>query len=603
MKLFKLPILFSLVLTVFMSTNANAQCPAITANPQNVTVCVGVTSTFTVAASGTGLTYQWQQYDMSTWSNINSAPYSGYNTPTLTISGSPLPLGGFSYRCIVSKTSCSSVTSNAATLTLNTEPSVDVSPHDSIICLGTNVTFEVIASGSGLTYQWYADNGSGWSAVSNLPPYSGATTQKLLLSNPPISMNGSRFAVTVGGTCPSTGNNQSDTADLVMLNLPIVTSEPQNAAACIGTDVTFATAATGTNVAFQWQGDDGTGFVDLPGTLPYAGVYSNKLDIQGIGVTAAKNGWKFRCVVSGTCSPSDTTNVVTLTVKAAPSISSVSKVDTLCAGDDAEIDIVATGSGLKYRWSVDSGTGFFQVVDGGVYSGSQTDKLKLTAVPSNFDGNVYRCFIEGDCPISKYSAAVDLWVREDKLVTGNPRDTTVNVGIPAEFNAEVKGTNLQVIWQWNDGGGFQNIGIGSPYYSGQTTTKLTVKNPTREMQGYTYRCLVYGGCDKSPIATTPAVLNVWWPASVSELTKDNSIVAYPNPTNAATLNLLFNDSKYSNLNAKVVDQFGRTLISKDIAITDQKGELNISTIPTGVYSLFLTNEQFNIVKTIKFTKL
>jgi len=77
------------------STNSNPAlltvqtAPAITSQPANSTVCGGSSSSFSITATGTGLNYQWQ---ISTtgcggpWSNIaNAAPYSGINTPTLTI--------------------------------------------------------------------------------------------------------------------------------------------------------------------------------------------------------------------------------------------------------------------------------------------------------------------------------------------------------------------------------------------------------------------------------------------------------------------------------------------------------------------------------------
>ncbi|MGN0972982.1 MAG: hypothetical protein ACI4OY_13570, partial [Aristaeellaceae bacterium] len=44
--------------------------PAITSQPQNVTTEAGMEATFTVAATGTGLTYQWQQKNGDDWDNL-----------------------------------------------------------------------------------------------------------------------------------------------------------------------------------------------------------------------------------------------------------------------------------------------------------------------------------------------------------------------------------------------------------------------------------------------------------------------------------------------------------------------------------------------------
>src|SRR5438105_5041428 len=56
--------------------------PMITTQPSNVTVTVGSTATFTVAASGTApLTYQWQKDGTA----IMGATAASYTTPTVTI--------------------------------------------------------------------------------------------------------------------------------------------------------------------------------------------------------------------------------------------------------------------------------------------------------------------------------------------------------------------------------------------------------------------------------------------------------------------------------------------------------------------------------------
>ena len=49
--------------------------------------------------------------------------------------------------------------------------------------------------------------------------------------------------------------------------------------------------------------------------------------------------------------------------------------------------------GTSYQWQVNSGTGYIIVNDGSVYSGANTDSLKLTAAPRSYFGNKYRCEI------------------------------------------------------------------------------------------------------------------------------------------------------------------------------------------------------------------
>ncbi len=89
--------------------------PAITNHPQDVEVKENETANFTVEATGTDLSYQWQQSTDkgSSWTNIASATSDTYTTGKTT-----MDMSGTQYRCVVSN-SAGSVTSNAATLTVN----------------------------------------------------------------------------------------------------------------------------------------------------------------------------------------------------------------------------------------------------------------------------------------------------------------------------------------------------------------------------------------------------------------------------------------------------------------------------------------------------
>ena len=91
------------------------KAPTITTPPTNQSVTAGNTATFTVAATGENLSYQWQQStdNGNSWTNIDSANAAEYATGQTTTS-----MNGYQYRCVVIN-SAGSVTSNAVTLTVN----------------------------------------------------------------------------------------------------------------------------------------------------------------------------------------------------------------------------------------------------------------------------------------------------------------------------------------------------------------------------------------------------------------------------------------------------------------------------------------------------
>lgn len=96
------------------SQTPEIKAPVITSQPQDITVKAGETATFTVVATGTGLTYQWERdtgRGFKEWGGINGKSAS-YTTGVLSEE-----CNDFKYRCIVSN-SAGSVTSDSATLTV-----------------------------------------------------------------------------------------------------------------------------------------------------------------------------------------------------------------------------------------------------------------------------------------------------------------------------------------------------------------------------------------------------------------------------------------------------------------------------------------------------
>jgi hypothetical protein len=92
----------------------------ITTQPIAKAITGGESTSFTVAATGTGLTYQWQvsRDGGSTYTNIsNGLGYGSSTTPTLTITKAPVSMSGYLYRVLIIN---GIVTySNAVALTVN----------------------------------------------------------------------------------------------------------------------------------------------------------------------------------------------------------------------------------------------------------------------------------------------------------------------------------------------------------------------------------------------------------------------------------------------------------------------------------------------------
>jgi len=91
--------------------------PAITSQPTNQTVCSGSSVSFSITASGSGLTYQWRK---GTTNLCNCGTASGVFTSTLTINPAASGDAAANYNCVVSKSGCTGVISDYVSLTVNT---------------------------------------------------------------------------------------------------------------------------------------------------------------------------------------------------------------------------------------------------------------------------------------------------------------------------------------------------------------------------------------------------------------------------------------------------------------------------------------------------
>ena len=102
--------------------------PVISVQPQNITICEGANTTFSVTASATGITYQWQ---LSTDAGVSFNDIAGANSASYTVTGATAaPMNNNQYRSIIGGTCSSPATSNAAILTVITPVSITTQPKN-----------------------------------------------------------------------------------------------------------------------------------------------------------------------------------------------------------------------------------------------------------------------------------------------------------------------------------------------------------------------------------------------------------------------------------------------------------------------------------------
>ena len=144
--------------TTVVTVNA---LPAISSSSGDQTVCANSSATYSVTASGAGLSYQW---------NLNGTPlsdggiYANVKTDTLTVtptSSGQSVIAANGYDCTVSGTCTPPVTSTRRALTVSSSVAIGTQPTAQTGCSGSSVNFSVGASGASPTYNW-RKRGSGW---------------------------------------------------------------------------------------------------------------------------------------------------------------------------------------------------------------------------------------------------------------------------------------------------------------------------------------------------------------------------------------------------------------------------------------------------------
>ncbi len=477
--------------------------PAITSQPIDKSINEGSDTSFSVTATGTGLAYQWQVDTGSGFTNItDTGVYSGTATDTLSITGAEAGMNGYAYRVVVSGAGGLSIPSTSATLTVNTAPSITSQPSDKSVNDGSDTSFVVAATGTGLGYQWQVDTGTGFTNLTDTGVYSGTATDTLTITGAAAGMNGYAYRVVVSG---SGGLSTPSTSVTLTVNTaPTITSQPSNQSVNDGSDTSFVVAATGTNLTYQWQVDTGSGFTNITDAGVYSGAATDTLSITG--AEAGMNGNTYRVVVSGADGLTTSSTSATLTVNTAPSITSQPIDKSINEGSDTSFSVAATGTGLAYQWQVDTGTGFTNLTDTGVYSGTATDTLSITGAAAGMNGYAYRVVVSGSGGLTLPSTSATLTVNTAPTITSQPSNQSVNGGSDTSFSVAATGTGLAYQWQVDTGSGFTNL-TDTGVYSGTSTDTLSITGAEAGMNGYAYRVVVSGAGGLS-IPSTSATLTM-----------------------------------------------------------------------------------------------
>ncbi len=334
--------------------------PVIMSQPHSATVSADASVTFNSAASGgSPLSFHWRRNGVTL---ANSAHVSGATSGVLTITGAQ-PADAGTYTLIVTN-AVGIAASSAASLVVLTPPNITVPPASRTVNAGSNVAFNVTASGTApLAYQWLFGGA----------PISGATASLLTVTNAQTASAGS-YAVIVSNSLASV---TSAVAVLTIRNPPLINPQPLGGTNIAGTTATFVGGASGdAPIAYQWFRNG----VGLTNSARVSGVTNPTLIITSV---QAADAGSYTLAASNSVGTALSLPAL-FTVLTPPTITAPPLSQSLNAGSNANFFVTATGSApLTYQWRM-NGT---NLSDSAEFLGSATPSLFIGAVQTNDAGS------------------------------------------------------------------------------------------------------------------------------------------------------------------------------------------------------------------------
>ena len=470
-------------------TPLTSTCATLTVNaastilvqPSDVVACEGGTASFVSSGSGSTVTYQWQ---VNTGTGFTNIP--GETNATLTLSPVTSTLNNNQYQVIISNTDCpGSVTTNPVTLTVTTSPSITTQPTDVAACSGTDAVFTVVSSGTGVTYQWQVNTGSGWVDIP------GETNASLTIPAVTIANNNYQYHVIISITGCS-GTTTSTDVTLTVNEGPAFITQPAAISVCEGTTAFFETTATGTGLTYQWQEsiDNGATFSNIPGAT------SSTYSIPA--ATAAQNNNQYQVIVTGVCPSPITSAPAILTVNTTPVITTQPVSASTCINGSGTFTVAVSGGGtIVYQWEVSN------VGCGGPWANLPVASSPTLVVPNVGVTAYYRCRITGSCLVgSIYSDCATLTVSGAIDITTQPVDQTICNGTDALFTVASGTAGVNYQWQVSVAAGpFSDI-------PGETNATFTIPAVTATLSGNQYQVVLTNPGCPDPTTSTIVTLTV-----------------------------------------------------------------------------------------------
>ncbi len=256
------------------------------------------------------------------------------------------------------------------------------------VCPGDDIDLSGSATGGLAPYTYVWTGPAGFSSFDQNPTITSATE---------ANQGTYTLTVTDGHGCVS-----STTVPVIVDDPPTIDTDPADVAICEGLDGVFTVAVTGTGpFTYSWQRSTDSG-------SSWYSIGTDSDTYTQSAVTYSMNGYRYRCIITGVCSPSVTSAYATLTVYQPPSVTGPTN-QTAGEGETATFTVSASGEGpFTYSWqrSTDGGSGWSSI-------GTDSPSYTTPSITLAMDGDQFRCIVTGACSPNDTSSVATLTVETD----------------------------------------------------------------------------------------------------------------------------------------------------------------------------------------------
>jgi large repetitive protein len=470
---------------------------AITAQPQDITECVGGSTPLNLTITGaTGtLTYQW--YSSTTGAPGSFNIMSGETNATLTPNSTSVGVTYYQVEIGAAGNGCTSITSTAARVEITPDMTISAQPTSIVQCLGGTQQLSVAVTGAtgAITYQWQSSPDG---AAGSFVDIAGATAATYAPSSATVGTTYYQVIIRAAGNGCGDVTSVSTTVEITP-ELSI-TAQPTSITQCVGGNSPISVIVTGATGALTYQWKSSTtgapgSFTDVAGA-PNAATYTPDASVAGttyyqVEVSAAGNGCDAITSLSSTV-------VITpqLNITAAP------QNITECIGGTNQLSVTVTGATgtISYQWQ-SSATG----VSGSFVDIAGADAATYTPSSATAGITYYQVVIKatgnGCGDVTSTSATVE--IIPDLSIAAQPQDITECISGDLTLTVGVTGGTGITTYQWQsspDGSTWTNI-------AGATSATYTPSSTTAGVTQYHVIITSAGtGCD--PITSTSATVTV-----------------------------------------------------------------------------------------------